>query len=473
MTITTPHGVRVFQSGADPVLVDFVDTSVVGLLMAVDPAELPAGVSTDTPILIERPSDATGYPDAVTTELDTIFDQGTTRVVLVLVDEGADASEAQTAAVGDATQKTGIHAFRTATSAGLPKPKLLVAPGLSGATPDDGIASVAVDTPGTGYSDDVSATIATSTGAAAELEITVVDGAVTAIGVVKPGYGYEGTDTITITDNGGSGTGAAASLTVGEVMNPVAAEAMGICEKLRAQFYADGPDTTDADALSTAQLFGSKHICLCDPKVLKLVDGATVAVPSSTVFAAQQAAMDRRFGPHYPASNRIINGIQGVNRSVEYGIEATTLNEAGINTVINRGDGFRTWGPMTTAIDTIWQFVSVKRVADLVNESIENAFVRFNDRPQTRQNLDLMVIAGREALQRLENEGIILPGSQFFLSDAMTAADGAEGVVKFGMRYEPPAPIYDVRISAYRNITIAYELLYDSVTGQIDTGDAI
>ena len=473
MSVITNHGVRVFQSGADPVLVNFVDTSVIGLLMAVDPSALPAGVDTDTPILIQKPSDIKDYPDAVRDEFDTVFDQVQTSIILVLVDEGADVSEARTNAVGDAALKTGIHAFRAAAGIGLPKPKLLVAPGLSGASAPDGIASVSVDTPGSGYSDDVSATITTSTGVGAELEVTVTSGEVTLIGVVKPGYGYDALDTVTITDDGGSGTGAAATLTVGEVMNPVAAEAMGIAEKLRGQFYADGPDTTNTDALATAQLYGSKHICLCDPKVLKFVDGATIPTTSASAFAAQQAAMDRRFGPHYPASNQLINGIQGVSRAVEYGIEATTLNEAGICTVINRGDGFRTWGPVTTAADGVWKFVSVKRVADLVNESIENSFVRFNDRPQTRQNLDLMIIAGREALQRLENEGILLPGSQFFLSDSLTPADGAAGIVKFGMRYEPPAPIYDVRITAFRNIQIAYELLYNSVTGQIDTGESI
>jgi len=164
----------------------------------------------------------------------------------------------------------------------------------------------------------------------------------------------------------------------------------------------------------------------------------------------------------------------GVSRSVEYGIEATTLNEAGINTVINRGDGFRTWGGVTAATDTIWKFVSVKRVADLVNESIENSFIRFNGRPQTLQNLDLMVMAGKEALQRLENEGMLLPGSEFYLAtDDLTSADGAAGIVKFAMRYEPPAAVYDVRIAAHRNIRIAYELLYSSVTGQVDTGALI
>jgi len=69
MTVTTHHGVRVFQSGADPVIVNFVDTSVIGLLMAVDPSALPAGVSTDAPILIQSPTDADGYPDAVKDEL--------------------------------------------------------------------------------------------------------------------------------------------------------------------------------------------------------------------------------------------------------------------------------------------------------------------------------------------------------------------------------------------------------------------
>lgn len=469
MALEAYHGVRVFQSASDPVVVSFVSTSTVGLLVAVDPDDLPAGVAVDTPILIQNPTDAATLPQVVREEIDSVFDQVTTNVILVLVDEGDDADAARTNAVGDATQKSGIHAFKKAAPSGLPKPKLLAAPGLTAAGVADGIVSVAVTTPGTGYSDATTVVTITGAGSGAEAHAVIVDGAIDSIVVDKPGYGYTGTPTVTIT---GDGTGGAATATAGAVMNAVVAEAVGVAETLRAQFYADGPDGTDAQALAARQLIGSRRVCFCDPRVLKYIGGSNVPKPSSTLFAAMQAKMDRQQNPSWPGSNQLVNGIVGTNRPVADGSEATLLNEGGVNTIINRGDGFRTWGPMTCAVDTVWQFVSVVRVADLVNESIEKAFVQFNDRPMNRTNLRLMTMAGERALKRLENEEVILPGSKFGMSTAQTAEDGVLGIVKFAMVYEPPAPIYDIRIGAYRNV-LAYELLYDSVSGQVDTGELL
>ena len=153
----------------------------------------------------------------------------------------------------------------------------------------------------------------------------------------------------------------------------------------------------------------------------------------------------------------------------------TDLNEAGVSTVINRGDGFKVWGPKTTAANeagSIWQFLNVVRVADYVNETLEDGFYGFMGRPMIRDTLDLMTIAGQRLLRRLEGENVLLPGSRFGLAASQTAEDGVQGIVRFGLQYEPPAPIYDLRIQAYRNPIVAYEALFDSVSGQFVIAEA-
>lgn len=471
MSLEPFHGARVFQSGNDPVFVSFVSTSTVGLLVAVNPDDLPEGMGLNTPVLIQSPTDAADLPAAAREEIDSIFDQVVTNVVLVMVDEGTTSAELMANAAGDATTLTGVHAWLKAASLGLPKPKLLAAPDLTRAGASDGIASVAVTTPGTGYDATTTVTVAGTAGQGAVLKPVIgAGGAITAIVVEKPGFGYTGTLVVTID---GPGTGGVASASAGSVLNPVIAEAIGIADKLRAQFYADGPDGTDAQAVLARRMIGDKRVCFSDPRVLKSIGGVPVPKSSSTIFAALQAKQDRERNIAWPASNILINGIQGVNRPIDDGLQATYLNENGVNTIINRGDGFRLWGPMTCAVGSVWRFVNVVRVADMVNESIELAFVQFNDRPQSRMNLDLMVMAGRAALRSLEDEGVLLPGSDFGLASTQSAADGVQGIVKFAMKYEPPAPIYDIRIVAYRNVTVAYELLYDSVSGKIDVGDLL
>lgn len=470
-SVESHHGVRAFQSGEEPVLVTLRDTSVVGLLAAIDADDLPTGKTLNKPFLVLKPSDAVDLPDAVKDHIDSVFDQVVTKIVVVLVDAGEDTADTTEAAVGDSATKTGIHAFLKATSLGLPRPKLLMAPGLTTASAADGIASVSVGTAGSGYTDDtISVTVAgATTGTGAVLRAVLIDGAIDSIIVDKPGYGYDSPAVVTITDSG-TGDDGVATATIGSVLNPVIAEAQGVAEKLRAMFYADGPDGTNAQAVTARQLCGSRRVFFSDPRVLKSIAGSPTPKPSSAIFAGLQAKQDKERGAVYPGSNMIINGIQGTNRPVEYGEEANYLNFNRVNTIINRGDGFRAWGVWTCAAETIWQFVNVVRVSDLVNESIEEAFIAFNDRPQTLGNLDLMVMSGTNALKGLENEGFLLPGSLFWLSDGQTPEDGAQGILKFGMRYEVPAPIVDVRITAYRNITIGYELLYSAVTGEVEIG---
>ncbi|HBQ34477.1 MAG TPA: phage tail protein, partial [Ochrobactrum anthropi] len=52
-----------------------------------------------------------------------------------------------------------------------------------------------------------------------------------------------------------------------------------------------------------------------------------------------------------------------------------------------------------------------------------------------------------------------------------TDNDMAQGIIKLGVKFEPPAPMVDIRITAYRNIA-SYTLLLNQVAQEITSGSA-
>lgn len=546
-SVSFHHGTRVFESAETPLLVRIAQTAVIGLIGTAPGADA-TRYPLNKPVQILRPADADGLGTAGTLldAIDSIFDQVGCPIVMVRVAAGETMPESWANLIGSQVAFTGVHAFRRAKSDGLYKPKLLLAPGFTQTGPADGILTVTVTNPGSGYSQDT-VTVTIAGGSSAEAEATVIDGVITAItvtaggtnyvdgetpvtisggegsgaeatatvveGVItaitvvkggkgyttptvtiggagegatatatatngliesitvtKPGYGFTGAVTVTI--GGGEGSNATATATKGDVMNPVVAELQGVADALKAVIYVDGPDTSDQAAVQYRGRINSQRVFICDPKVLKFdTEGATYTPkPSSPIWAARQAKMDLEQGFWWPGSNTEVSGIGGINRPIEYGVQANYLNENRINTIVNIGNtGFRLWGVWTCASDLMWQFVNVRRTADAINEALEEAYLEFVDRPFSRANLKFMIEGGRNFLRMMEREGAILPGSDVWLLDSNTQEDMAQGIVKLGVKYEPPAPMVDIRLTAHRNI-VAYELLLNQVAQEIAGG---
>jgi phage tail sheath protein FI len=370
------------------------------------------------------------------------------------------------------------------------------------------VTSIIVTNPGAGYSGSPTATIGNGL-VAATANATIADGKVTAVTIVNPGAGYTSAPTISFSGGGGSdaaatavvvggkvveititnegtgyvsapsvsftgggGTGATANANKGSVINPVVTELMGVAETLKAIAYVDGPDMTDQAAVQYRGLINSGRIFVCDPKVLKFDTESDTHVPqpSSPVWAARQARMDLEQGFWWAGSNVEVAGITGINRPIEYGPQANYLNEHRVNTIVNIDNtGFRLWGVWTCDSDLLWQFVSVRRTADAINEALEAAYLEFVDRPFSKANLKFMIEAGRAFLRTMELEGAILPGSDVWLLDSNTDVEMAQGIVKLGVKFEPPAPMVDIRLTAYRNIA-AYTLLLNQVAQEINDG---
>lgn len=227
--------------------------------------------------------------------------------------------------------------------------------------------------------------------------------------------------------------------------NPVVAELIGVAEKLRAVIIADGPNTTDEAATAWSGDFGSSRVYLVDPWVKKTdASGNIVSAPPSPCVAGLIAKSDNERGFWWSPSNQNINGIVGTSRPIDFALgdvtsRANLLNEQGIATVI-RQDGYRLWGNRTLTDDTKWIFLSVRRTADIINDSLLRAHLWAVDRNITKTYIQDVTESVNAYLRYLTSIGAILGGQCWADPDLNTPDQIALGKVYFDFDFTPPYP---------------------------------
>ena len=231
-----------------------------------------------------------------------------------------------------------------------------------------------------------------------------------------------------------------------ENANAVIAELIGIAERLKAVIIADGPNTTDTDAIAYASDFGSKRVYLVDPKSKKTdsTTGNTIASWSSAHVAGLIAKSDNERGWWWSPSNQEINGITGTARAIDFAMgdtssRANLLNEKNVNTII-RQDGYRLWGNRTLSSDSKWQFLCVVRTADMIDESIKAAHLWAVDRGITKTYVNDVTEGVNSYLRYLTNIGAILGGSCWADADLNTADVIKSGKIYFDYDFTPVYP---------------------------------
>ncbi len=177
----------------------------------------------------------------------------------------------------------------------------------------------------------------------------------------------------------------------------VVGEMVAIATRLRAIIVADGPNTTDTEAIAHRETLGSDRIYLVDPwvKTWDTISDAQVIRPASARVAGVIAKSDAERGFWWSPSNRAIDGIDGPARAVDFtfgdaNARANHLNENEVATIIQR-DGYRLWGNRTCSADPKWAFLKRRRIADMVNEAIMQSHFWAVDRNVTRQYLEELV----------------------------------------------------------------------------------
>ena len=227
--------------------------------------------------------------------------------------------------------------------------------------------------------------------------------------------------------------------------NPVVSELVGLADRMRAVIIADGPNTVDADAITYAGDFGSPRVYVVDPWVQVMNSaGAIVVQPGSARVAGVLAKTDNDRGFWHSPSNQTIAGIIGLARPIDFKLgdtssRANLLNEANLATII-RQNGYRLWGNRTLSMDPKWAFLSVRRTADIINESLQRAHLWAVDRNITKTYIEDVTEGVNAYLRTLVNLGAILGGECWPDVDLNTPANIVQGKVYFNFDFTPPYP---------------------------------
>ena len=217
----------------------------------------------------------------------------------------------------------------------------------------------------------------------------------------------------------------------------VVAEMVAIATKLRAIIIADGPNTTDAEAIAYREALGSDRIYLVDPwvKVWDTVSSTEIVRPASARIAGVIAKSDAERGYWHSPSNRLIGGILGTARPIHFALgdassRANILNENEVTTIIQR-EGYRLWGNRSCSAIPKWAFLKRRRIADMIHESIMQGHFWALDRNVTRTYLE-DVVAGVNAYgQTLINRGALVGFKCWVDPDLNTAEELEAGNVTF------------------------------------------
>jgi uncharacterized protein len=188
------------------------------------------------------------------------------------------------------------------------------------------------------------------------------------------------------------------------------------------------------------------------PAIISKLSESTNTVPPSGAIAGIYAQTDATRGVWKAPANVSVNGIIGLTEDINDADQETmNIHETGksINAIRKfTGSGFLVWGGRTLdGNSNDWRYVNVRRLANMIEESVKKACMRYVFEPnvaQTWVNVKGMI---ENYLTTVWNDGGLAgakPEHAFFvavgINQTMTAQDILEGrmIVKVG--YAPSRP---------------------------------
>lgn len=254
----------------------------------------------------------------------------------------------------------------------------------------------------------------------------------------------------------------------------VASEMIATAENNRAIALIDAPAGMTVQQVINARGSGgqlntsSYRAVICYPH-LKVWDTATNSErlePLSQRLAGVIAKTDHEDGYWFSPSNREILGIIGMERPITAGInnpdsEANILNENGILTVFNSfGTGYRVWGNRSAAWPTKTDpknFISVRRTADIIAESIEYSTMQWLDKPISVV-IDGVLSQVNAFIRTLVGRGALVDGKCYFLKDKNPPSELANGHITFSYEIMPPTPAERITFEQVINLELLKKL---------------
>ncbi len=233
----------------------------------------------------------------------------------------------------------------------------------------------------------------------------------------------------------------------------VISEMMPIAERLRGVIVADCPvNATNAELVQFVTNCANARVYAVYPQVINTSNNT---VPASPYVAGVISKTDNDQGFWVSPSNKEINGIIGLSNSIDFTLgdsscRANYLNEQKIATIINQ-NGYRLWGNRSTIGTGAYQFLCVRRTADVICDSILQSHLWAVDRNIVKNYLTDVTENVNAFLANLKAQGAILAGRCVPNKELNTAENIVEGRVYFDFEFTPAYPAEQVTFRAYLN----------------------
>ena len=258
----------------------------------------------------------------------------------------------------------------------------------------------------------------------------------------------------------------------------VATEMISVAPKYRAIALIDAPLTTTVvqavagrGPASTINFKTSSDRAFLLVPHLSVYDAATdsnINVPYSPFMAGVMSRTDNTGGYWVSPSNKEILGIVGTEYVVTASVsdattEANLLNEKGITTTFTGyGTGTRTWGNRSASFPTstdVKNFLPIRRMSDIVHESLEQASLQFIDKPLNQATVDAIRETGNGFFRTLIGRGACFPGSRCEYSEENTPEELAAGHVTFDLVFMGPTPAERITYKSFIDISLLAQIV--------------
>ncbi|MCC8367176.1 phage tail sheath protein [Xenorhabdus sp. PB61.4] len=241
----------------------------------------------------------------------------------------------------------------------------------------------------------------------------------------------------------------------------VAAELASVAQKLKAMAYVSAYGCKNiSEVIKYRDNFNQRELMLIWPDFLSW---DTVTNSESIAFATARALglrakIDEETGWHKTLSNVGVNGVTGLSADVFWDLQDTAtdadlLNKSGVTTLI-RKNGFRFWGSRTCAEDSLFQFESYTRTAQVLADTMADAHMWAIDKPLT-PSLVRDIIEGINAkFRELKAGGYIIDGRCWY-DDKINDKDTLKaGKLTIDYDYTPVPPLENMMLR--QRITDSY-----------------
>ncbi|CDG89658.1 phage tail sheath protein [Xenorhabdus bovienii] len=241
----------------------------------------------------------------------------------------------------------------------------------------------------------------------------------------------------------------------------VAIELASVAQKLKAMAYVSAYGSKNiSEVIKYRDNFNQRELMLIWPDFLSW---DTVSNSESIAYATARALglrakIDEETGWHKTLSNVGVNGVTGLSADVFWDLQDTAtdadlLNKSGITTLI-RKNGFRFWGSRTCSDDTLFQFESYTRTAQVLADTMADAHMWAIDKPLT-PSLVRDIIEGINAkFRELKSGGYIIDGRCWYDEKANDKDTLKAGKLTIDYDYTPVPPLENMMLR--QRITDSY-----------------